>query len=147
MVMSNFSVSIPDPSQDGPKWLRIFWAVLTALLTVAMLLAGGVMTMEYATLIFALPVTVIAYLVMASFYKALRMERAEREGQVLRRRSIAPSGGHVPERSWKQRLGRLLAFPSRREVTQLPRSHGARRRLTRSPPSSASRATRSSEAP
>src|SRR5690606_2896275 len=48
MVMSNFSASIRDPSQDGPKWLRIFWAVLTAVLTVAMLLAGGVTTMEYA---------------------------------------------------------------------------------------------------
>ncbi len=118
MVMSNFSASIPDPSQDGPKWLRIFWAVLTAVLTIAMLLAGGVVTMEYATLIFALPVTVIAYLVMVSFYKALRIERAEREGQVLRRPSIAPSGGHVPERSWKQRLGQLLTFPSRREVTR-----------------------------
>ncbi|SDM40336.1 choline/glycine/proline betaine transport protein [Oryzisolibacter propanilivorax] len=118
MVMSNFSAHIPDPAQDGPKWLRIFWAILTAVLTVAMLLAGGVVTMEYATLIFALPVTAIAYLVMASFHKVLRMERAEREGQVLRRASIAPSGGHLPERSWKQRMEQLVTFPSRREVTQ-----------------------------
>src|SRR5690554_4679985 len=118
MVMSNFSASIPDPAHDGPKWLRIFWAVLTALLTVAMLLAGGVTTMEYATLIFALPVTIIAYLVMASFYKVLRMERAEREGQVLRRSSAAPSGGQVPERSWKQRLEQMRAFPSLRQVVQ-----------------------------
>ncbi len=118
MVMSNFSASIPDPTQDGPKWLRIFWAVLTAVLTVAMLLAGGVTAMEYATLIFALPVTIIACLVMASFYKVLRMERAEREGQVLHRRSMAPIGGHVPERSWKQRLEQVLAFPSQRQVVQ-----------------------------
>ena len=115
MVMSNFSASIPDPSKDGPKWLRIFWAVLTAVLTISMLLAGGVITMEYATLIFALPVTIIAYLVMFSFYKALRIERAEREGKVLRRPSIAPSGGHIPERSWTQRLGRMLTYPSKRE--------------------------------
>jgi choline/glycine/proline betaine transport protein len=118
MVMSNFSASIPEPSHDGPKWLRIFWALLTALLTVAMLLAGGVTTMEYATLIFALPVTIIAYLVMISFYKVLRMERAEREGQVLLRRAVAPTGGTVPERSWKQRLERMRAFPSQRQVTQ-----------------------------
>ena len=118
MVMSNFSASIPDPSQDGPKWLRIFWALLTAVLTVAMLISGGVTTMEYATLIFALPVTIIAYLVMASFHKVLRMERAEREGQVLRRRSMAPIGGHMPERSWKQRLEQLRAFPTLRQVTQ-----------------------------
>lgn len=118
MVMSNFSASIPDPSQDGPKWLRVFWAVVTAVLTVAMLLAGGVTTMEYATLIFALPVIVIAYLVMASFHKVLRMERAEREGQVLHHRSIAPIGGHMPERSWKQRLEQLRSYPSLEQVVR-----------------------------
>ncbi|WP_306231939.1 choline BCCT transporter BetT [Agrococcus beijingensis] len=118
MVMSNFSSSIPDPSQDGPKWLRIYWALLTALLTIAMLIAGGVTTMEYATLIFALPVTIIAYLVMISFSKALRMERAEREGLVLRRRSMAPAGGRAPERTLAQRLERMRAFPSKKQAAQ-----------------------------
>lgn len=113
--MSNFSASIPDPSEDGPKWLRIFWAVLTAMLTISMLIAGGVITMEYATLIFALPVTIIVYLVMFSFFKALKIEQAEREGTVIRRPSIAPSGGHIPERSWTQRLGQMLTYPSKRE--------------------------------
>src|SRR5690606_9223786 len=42
----------------------------------------------------------------------------EREGQVLRRPSMAPMGGHMPERSWKQRLEQLRAFPSLRQVTQ-----------------------------
>lgn len=111
-------VYVPGSSEWMGGWTLFFWAILTAVLTVAMLLAGGVLTMEYATLIFALPVTIIAYLVMASFYKVLRMERAEREGQVLRRPSIAPSGGPVPERSWRQRLGQLLTYPSRREVSQ-----------------------------
>ena len=97
--------------------LQIGLVIGAVVLTVAMLLAGGVTTMEYATLIFALPVTIIAYLVMASFHKVLRMERAEREGQVLRRRSMAPTGGHVPERSWKQRLEQMRAFPTLRQVT------------------------------
>ncbi|WP_448073711.1 choline BCCT transporter BetT [Georgenia yuyongxinii] len=118
MVMANFSSTIPNPAQDGAKWLRIFWAVLTALLTIAMLVAGGVTTMEYATLIFAFPVTIIAYLVMASFSKVLRMERAEREGQVIRRRSAAAHGGHVPEKTWKQRLAQLRSYPSKRSVSQ-----------------------------
>lgn len=118
MVMSNFSSSIPDPSVDGAKWLRIFWALLTAVLTVAMLVAGGVTTMEHATLIFALPVTIIAYLVMASFSKVLRMERAEREGQVLRRRSAAVHGGQTPEKTWRQRLAQLRAYPSKKQVAQ-----------------------------
>ena len=118
MVMANFSSTIPNPAEDGAKWLRIFWALLTALLTVAMLIAGGVTTMEYATLIFAFPVTVIAYLVMASFSKVLRMERAEREGQVIRRRSAAAHGGQVPEKTWKQRLAQLRSYPSKRSVAQ-----------------------------
>ena len=118
MVMSNFSSSIPDPAVDGAKWLRIFWALVTAVLTVAMLVAGGVTTMEYATLIFALPVTIIAYLVMASFSKVLRMERAEREGQRLRRRTVAVHGGQTPEKTWRQRLGRLRSYPSDKAVAQ-----------------------------
>ncbi|MDJ1372105.1 choline BCCT transporter BetT [Gulosibacter molinativorax] len=118
MVMSNFSSSIADPSQDGPKWLRIFWAILTAVLTIAMLVAGGVTTMEYATLIFGLPVTIVAYLVMASFSKVLRMERAEREGRALRRRTVSASGGSVPEKTWRQRLANMRSYPSKNAVAQ-----------------------------
>ncbi|MFD0227772.1 BCCT family transporter [Streptomyces hirsutus] len=118
MVMPNFFFTIRTPSQDGAKWLRVFWAVLTAVLTIAMLVADGVTTMEYATLIFALPVTVIAWLVMASFSKALRMERAEREGRVLRRQSTAAHGGQVPERTWRQRLERMRSYPSKKQVAQ-----------------------------
>ncbi|KSU65783.1 choline transporter [Arthrobacter sp. NIO-1057] len=116
MVMSNFSSTIPDPSQDGPKWLRIFWALATAVLTVAMLVAGGVTTMEHATLIFALPVTIIAYLVMASFSKVLRMERAEREGRTNRRKSAALHGGAVPDKTWRQRMAQFRAYPSNKQV-------------------------------
>ncbi|QGU03756.1 High-affinity choline transport protein [Corynebacterium comes] len=116
MVMSNFSSSIPDPSEDGPKWLRIYWAVLTAVLTIAMLLAGGVVTMEYATLIFALPVTIVAYLVMFSFTKALRMEKADREGQILHRRTEAATGGRAPERNWRQRLAGMRNYPSDKAI-------------------------------
>jgi choline/glycine/proline betaine transport protein len=118
MMMSNFSSTIPDPSQDGPKSLRIFWALVTALLTIAMLVAGGVTTMEHATLIFALPVTIIAWLVMASFTKALRIERAQREGRVLRRRSVAADSGHAPERTWRHRLTGLLSYPSKKQAVQ-----------------------------
>ena len=118
LVMSNFSSTIPDPGQDGAKWLRIFWALLTALLTIAMLTAGGVTTMEYATLIFGLPVTVVAYLVMASFSKALAMERADREGRELRRPDAAAHGGYAPEKSWRQRMANLRSYPSDRSVAK-----------------------------
>lgn len=117
MMMSNFSSRITNATQDGAKWLRIFWAVLTALLTIAMLVAGGVTTMEHATLIFALPVTIIAWLVMASFTKALRMERAQREGRALRQQSSVHSGNR-PERTWRQRLSGIRSYPSKEDLVQ-----------------------------
>lgn len=122
MMMSNFSSTIADPSQDGAKWLRIFWAILTAVLTIAMLVAGGVTTMEYATLIFALPVTIIAWLVMASFAKALRMERAQREGRALSLQSKAVHGGHMPDRTWHQKLAGLRSYPSKDQLVQFMES-------------------------
>ncbi|BAU96812.1 high-affinity choline transport protein [Corynebacterium suranareeae] len=122
MVMANFSSSIPDPAQDGAKWLRILWAVITAILTIAMLLAGGVTTMEYATLIFALPVTIIAYLVMASFLKVLRMERAEMEGRRLHNQHVATDGGSAPEKTWRQRLASMRSYPSRDQVEKFVRT-------------------------
>ncbi|WP_113718987.1 choline BCCT transporter BetT [Arthrobacter dokdonensis] len=118
MMMSNFSSTIKDPSQDGAKWLRIFWAVLTAMLTIAMLVAGGVTTMEHATLVFALPVTIIAWLVMASFAKALRTERAQRMGRELRRQAKGMHGGSGPERTWRQRLTGIRSYPSKEDLAQ-----------------------------
>src|SRR5690554_5906416 len=34
------------------------------------------------------------------------------------RRAVTPIGSYVPERSWKQRLEQLRAFPSLRQATQ-----------------------------
>lgn len=82
-----------------------------------MLLAGGVTTMQYATLIFALPVTVVAYLVMLWFSKVLRMERAERQREVLRSRTSDRTGGAALTRSWCQRLENMRTLPSLKQVT------------------------------
>ena len=122
MVMSNFSSTILDPAEDGAKWLRVFWAILTAVLTIAMLYAGGVTTMEYATLIFALPVTVIAYLVMASFLKVLRMERADMDGHVHRPVGGGMGPSNAPEKSWRQRLKSIRSYPSEATVAQFLQS-------------------------
>ncbi len=117
--MSNFSSFIRDPGQDGPKWLRIFWALLTALLTVAMLLAGGIATLQHATLIFALPVSVLIYMVMASFWKTLRIERAQREGIEASRHSTAVSRvGGAADGSWRRRLSKLRTYPGRKSVAR-----------------------------
>jgi choline/glycine/proline betaine transport protein len=107
LVLANFTSRITDSKQEGTKGLRIFWSVATGLLTLAMLIVGGVSTLQGATLIIGLPFSVVMYLVMVSFYRALRADAAHGDGY----RSAAanrPTGGG----NWRQRLRRSTVFPS-----------------------------------
>ncbi|MGQ1798162.1 choline BCCT transporter BetT [Kocuria oceani] len=116
LVMSTFTSTIQDPTQDGPKWLRVFWAAATGLLTLAMLLVGGVPTLQAATLIIGLPFSIVMYLVMIGFWKALRAERSQREGRSATRRSVTASRTPGPDSQWRRRLTRIGSFPGPRAV-------------------------------
>ncbi|MGO3023830.1 MAG: choline BCCT transporter BetT [Brevibacterium sp.] len=114
LVMANLSSNLRNPSEDGRAGLRIFWAVLTGALTVAMLLVGGIGALQSATVIMGLPFAFVVILVMIGLYKALRVE-ANRVDSVdttlpgsLARRSRGP--GHE---TWQRQLGRVLSFPNR----------------------------------
>jgi choline/glycine/proline betaine transport protein len=117
LVLANLSSTLRTPYDDGTKNVRIFWAVATGLLTVAMLLVGGVTALQNATVIMGLPFAFVMVLVMVGLYKALRVEaiRADSVRQalpgVLSGRSATGDGAGV-QRPWRQRLGRALAFPS-----------------------------------
>lgn len=54
-----------DEARDAPAWLRIFWALATGTLTVAMLLAGGIPILQSATVVMALP---FAFILIAVAY-------------------------------------------------------------------------------
>ncbi|MGO2863632.1 MAG: BCCT family transporter, partial [Brevibacterium sp.] len=55
LVMANLSSHLPTPQDDGRPGLRIFWAVATGALTIAMLIVGGVGALQNATVIMGLP--------------------------------------------------------------------------------------------
>ncbi len=76
LVLANMTSKIDDPNVDGLRRLRIFWSVATGLLTLAMLLVGGVTALQQATLILGLPLTILIYLVMISLYRSIRSESA-----------------------------------------------------------------------
>jgi choline/glycine/proline betaine transport protein len=116
LVMSTFTSTIDDPTQDGPKWLRVFWAAATGLLTLAMLLVGGVPILQSATLIIGLPFSIVMYLIMFGFWRALRTERSQREGRVSTRRSAAASRIPGPDSQWRRRLSRIGSFPGPKAV-------------------------------
>jgi len=123
LVLANLSSRLRTPQNDGAAGVRIFWAVATGLLTIAMLLVGGVPALQNATVIMGLPFAFVMVLVMIGLYKALRVE-AYRADSVqhslpgaLSGRSGTAEAPHLA-RPWRQRLSRALAFPSRAKATE-----------------------------
>jgi choline/glycine/proline betaine transport protein len=114
LILANLSSKIDDPRQDAAKGLRVFWSLATGLLTLAMLLVGGVPTLQQATVIIGLPVSVLIYLVMISMYRALRTESQHQEGYTA---TMPIRIGHA-ESGWRKRLRRSTSYPSRTEVAR-----------------------------
>jgi len=120
LVMSTFTSRVPDPNTDGPKWSRIFWAVATGLLTLAMLLVGGVPTLQSATLIIGLPFSVVMYLIMIGLYKVFRVERysdvsyfTSLPGQLSGR-----AGKADRVLNWRKRLSRSMSYAGKEQAEQ-----------------------------
>ncbi|EMQ99464.1 choline BCCT transporter BetT [Paeniglutamicibacter gangotriensis] len=120
LVMANFTSHLKDAESDGPKWVRVFWSVATGLLTLAMLLVGGVPTLQNATVIMGLPFSVVLVFIMLGLYKALRVERALAGSYKNSLHSVLTSRpgstGIDQRRSWRQRLARTMAYPGQRQA-------------------------------
>jgi choline/glycine/proline betaine transport protein len=122
LVMGNLSSHLPTPITDAAPWLRIFWASATGLLTLAMLVVGGVDTLTNATIIMGLPFSFVMFLIIWGLYKALRIERM-RQDAVSTTLPSSLSGrttdrGPAADRNWRQRLARVMSFPSKQAATR-----------------------------
>jgi len=118
LVMANFTSHLKDADADGPKWLRLFWAITTGVLTLAMLLVGGIPTLQNATIIMGLPFSAVLLFIMLGLYKALRLEqslsdsyRASLPGLLSGRSGETARGGN-----WRRRLSRAMSFPGQRQA-------------------------------
>jgi choline/glycine/proline betaine transport protein len=123
LVMADLSSHLPTPKSDAAPWLRIFWAVATGLLTVGMLIVGGVPALQNATIIMGLPFAFVLVLVMYGLFKALRTEAMHAESQRRSLRSFisgrSTSDRHHPDLpGWRHRLDRALSFPSRERAEE-----------------------------
>nr|PZN00861.1 MAG: high-affinity choline transporter BetT [Thermocrispum agreste] len=115
LVMSNLSSHLRTPLTDGAPWLRIFWATATGLLTLGMLLAGGVDALTSATIVMGLPFSFVMFVIMWGLYRALKREGIREDAMISslpaslsERVGIEPRGVH---RSWRQRLARVVSYP------------------------------------
>lgn len=122
LVLSNFTSMAKDPQSDGPRWLRMVWSFIIAGLTIAMLLVNpdeGIDSLQMATVIIGLPLSLILYLLMLGVWRALRLERYNAVSHqatlpsALSERMVAGSPGR-----WRRRLARHMHYASAEEVAQ-----------------------------
>ncbi|HGP1327553.1 TPA: choline BCCT transporter BetT [Pseudomonas aeruginosa] len=115
VVLSTLSAHGGSADDDGPKWLRVFWGSVTALVTGGLLFAGSIDALKSAVVLTSLPFSLFLLLMMWGLHKAFYMES---QRQRARSHSLAPlmSGNGKRSGGWKRRLSQAVHFPSRDEV-------------------------------
>jgi choline/glycine/proline betaine transport protein len=110
--LSTLSAKGGNPDEDGPKWLRVFWGAMTALVTSALLFSGSIDALKSAVVLTSLPFSLILLLMMWGLHKAFYLESQK---QIAQMHSLAPVSGSR-RGGWRQRLSQAVHFPSRDEV-------------------------------
>lgn len=125
LVMGALTSYRRTPRDDAPRSIRIFWAMATGLLTLAMLIVGGVTALQNATIIMGLPFAFVMILVMLGLYRALRVEGFREDSHWLSLPStLSGRSADSADRTdtdgvqvWRQRLKRSMHFPGRGEAS------------------------------
>jgi len=98
-------------AEDTPRWQRIYWCVMLAATAALLMLAGGLGALQAATLVAALPFTIIMILLTAGL---IRQMNADLSGEEVETEG-APLG---------ERLKRILSPASRRDIQKQIVRHG-----------------------
>ena len=107
LVMNSIS---SNNRPNAPKWQNAFWGILLATITMALLYAGGLQSLQTMTLISALPFGVIMVLLCLCLLRALRTDR-------LYHSSKRPYGSATWDGShWHERLDQILTFSQKRDI-------------------------------
>ena len=95
-------------TEYSPAWQRLFWTATIAVLSIILLIAGGLEALQSAVIMSALPFTFIMLLLCFGLIKALRLDVTK--VQALQSARITPRAIHNP-RSWQQRLSLIMHYP------------------------------------
>lgn len=111
LVMGNLSSHLPTARDDASAGVRIFWATVTGLLTIGVLIVGGIPALQNATIVMGLPFSFVMLLVMVGLYKALNEDDKHIRSREHSMRNIVTGAGSVSElanASWRDRLARTF---------------------------------------
>ncbi|MCA0893074.1 BCCT family transporter [Microbulbifer agarilyticus] len=97
---------------ETPLWQRIFWCFLIGAVAIALLLAGGLGSLQTAVIVSALPFSAILLIAMYGLVTALRTDSAKRISQHA---PVAPISARNPV-AWQERLENALQLSTLAEV-------------------------------
>ena len=114
MVLNMLSAHGRD---DTPRLQRVLWTVIITVVTIALLLSGGLGALQTAAIASALPFSVALLAAIYGFGRALHLDKAKRDMAVLNvtMPSISDKG------EWKKRLQLLLHYPSETSIQRFQR--------------------------
>ncbi len=128
LVMANLTSRLPDAETDAKPWVRILWAVATGVLTIAMLVVGGITALQYATVVMGLPFAFVMILVAIGLLRALEGEHKQNNAMMdsLRSQVVGAGGvvgggagaGGAGAGSWRNRLLRQFGNVSLRATQE-----------------------------
>ncbi|MFI2811723.1 MULTISPECIES: choline BCCT transporter BetT [Microbulbifer] len=105
---------------DTPVWQRIFWCFLIGAVAVALLLAGGLGSLQTAVIASALPFSVILMVAIYGLVAGLRTDTVKR---ITQSAPVSPISARNPV-VWQRRLKNALQLPSLEEVREFIRETG-----------------------
>ncbi len=95
---------------NTPKWQNAFWGILLAIISIALLSAGGINSLQTMTLITALPFGLIMLFLCMCLLKALHTDELYRESKI-------PYGSRSWDgKQWRERLQQILTFSQKQDV-------------------------------
>ncbi len=95
---------------NTPKWQNIFWGVLLAVISIALLSAGGIKSLQTMTLVTALPFGFIMLILCICLFKALRTDELYSSSKI-------PYGSRSWDgRHWQERLQQIITFSQKQDI-------------------------------
>ncbi len=93
-----------------PQWQNAFWGCLLAVISISLLSAGGINSLQTMTLVTALPFGLIMLILCFCLFKALRTDELYRSSKI-------PYGSRSWDgRHWQERLLQILTFSQKQDV-------------------------------
>jgi choline/glycine/proline betaine transport protein len=114
MVLNMLSAHGRD---DTPRLQRVLWTGIITVMTIALLLSGGLGALQTAAIASALPFSVALLAAIFGFAKALHLDKAKRDMALLDVTMPAVSN----KGEWKKRLELLLQYPSENSIQRFQR--------------------------